>query len=59
MGRKCGGGEGQRTAGFLTAQRVGIIARSAQTQDFSPMVEYFFLFIRTLLLYIVLCPFIV
>lgn len=42
MGRKCGGGEGQRSAGFLMAQRVGLIARSAQMQDFSPMVEYFF-----------------
>lgn len=30
MARKCGGGEGQRTGGFHVAQRVGMIAGSAE-----------------------------
>lgn len=41
MARKCGGGEGQRTGGFHVAQRVGMIAGSAEIQDFGHMVECF------------------
>lgn len=42
MVRKCGGGEGQRTGGFHVAQRVGMIAGSAEIQDFGHTVGWFF-----------------